>query len=501
MKKIWLLVLVLMLTSTLSTVAAQSERTVITPQTARQVTELIRLGRGTTEHVAVSPDGETIAVASTVGVWVYQASALDTPLEPPLLDTHNIAKALAFSPDGSLLAVTTEDEVQFWDAASLERVAANELERVSEAFAFSPDGSLLAFNLGYNGILLWNIADQSAQGQISANMQGNASVVFSPDGALIAGATSDYKVHLWQTADFSEVAALSGHTGYVYDLAFNADGSLLASASYDKTVRLWDAASGSEVGVLAGDDAQPLNQAYSVAFSPSGLLASGHANGALALWNVGETSLQSVITGGAGDLVDVAFSPDGAQIVTASTQNRVQAWDVTSGLEIARTVGHTNYIPAAVFSPDSAVLAIADWDENAWLWETANRQQLNFAPVVSNVTHNVIKIDNLLAYAPDGSLLATTDAFDIILLDAASGREVRRLDDCNGMMVSFAFSPDSTLLAVASSDGLCLFDVGTGDLSAAFTSNDWLNSVVFSPDQTMIATTSKDHTARVYGLP
>jgi WD40 repeat protein len=97
--------------------------------------------------------------------------------------------------------------------------------------------------------------------------------------------------------------------------------------------------------------------------------------------------------------------------------------------------------------------------------------------------------------------VASTDGFDVILLDAATRAEVRRLTDCAGLLASLAFSPDSTLLAQASSQGLCLTLVATGEQLAFFPSGDWLNGVTFSPDQTLIATVGKDHTARVYGLP
>ena len=56
-------------------------------------------------------------------------------------------------------------------------------------------------------------------------------------------------------------------------------------------------------------------------------------------------------------------------------------------------------------------------------------------------------------------------------------------------------------MALASSDGMCLYDVAGGTQLAAFTTSDWANTAAFSPDQSLIAVASKDHTVRVYGLP
>ncbi len=91
--------------------AQENSRPVITSSNGQQVVEKIRLGRGSAEHVAYSPDGQMLAVASSVGVWLYQASALDTGTEPPLIPTPAAAEALAFSPDGSTLAIASDPQI------------------------------------------------------------------------------------------------------------------------------------------------------------------------------------------------------------------------------------------------------------------------------------------------------------------------------------------------------------------------------------------------------
>lgn len=501
MKRVCVFLFVALLVVTLTPALAQDSRQPITPANAAQLAELIRLGRSTTEHVAFSPDGQTLAVASKIGVWLYSPAALDTASEPPLIATPKVAEAIAYSPDGALLAIASNSAVHLYDTAAGQIAGSVTLQRGSQSIAFSPDGALLAINVGSGGIILWDMAAGAEKAVIAANMQADAMMAFSPDGALLAGSTTDYSVHLWQVADGSEKAALPGHTRYVYDVAFSPDGATLASASYDKTVRLWDVVSGGEAGVLAGTEAQPLDEVYSLAFMDNMVLVSGHAKGRYAVWDAASQVLAAVIETGGGSLLDLAFSPDGAQLAVASSANVAQLWDTASGALLLATVGHTNYMAAAVFSPDSATLAIADWDKHIWQWDTASRQELHLTTPLPDMVGTGLRNDTMLAYSPDGSLLASTDGFSIALSAPVSGAEIRRLTGCKGMVMSFAFSPDSALLAVAASDGLCLYDVATGVLAASFVANDWLNTVAFSPDQTMIATTGKDHTARVYGLP
>src|SRR5690606_9523155 len=129
----------------------------------------------------------------------------------------------------------------------------------------------------------------------------------------------------------------------------------------------------------------------------------------------------------AGDMVDLAFSPDGSQLASASSLNVVHLWDVASGAELAATVGHTPYISATAFSPDSSTLVVADWDKNVWLWDTAARQELNSSLAVPGVTNTGLRSESGLAYSPDGSLIAISDGFDATLLDAA-GSPAGKLD-------------------------------------------------------------------------
>ena len=207
---------------------------------------LARLGKGGIgwgdRAVAWSPDGARLAVASRIGIWLYDAH---TGAEIALLTGHT----------GSVYSV-----------------------------AFSPDGLTLASGSWDDTIRLWDVASGQQQAILQGYTDGVTSVAFSPDGLTLAsGHGRDWTVRLWDVASGQQQAILEGHTSWVWSVAFSPDGLTLASGSYDGTVRLWDVATGQQQAILEGH----AWLVESVAFSPDGgRLASGSEDGTILLWDM-----------------------------------------------------------------------------------------------------------------------------------------------------------------------------------------------------------------------
>ena len=108
------------------------------------------------------------------------------------------------------------------------------------AVAFSPDGQLLASASRDNTIRLWDPATGASRGTLEGHSDWVSAVVFSPDGQLLASASNDNTIRLWDPATRASRGTLEGHSDWVSAVVFSPDGQLLASASWDKTVRLWD---------------------------------------------------------------------------------------------------------------------------------------------------------------------------------------------------------------------------------------------------------------------
>ena len=117
----------------------------------------------------------------------------------PLQTCHS--EAISFSPDGSLLAVATGNEVVLWDAASWQRLRAF---RTGQAFvrslAFHPTGCLLATAGDVPTLSLWDVEGRS-RGRFNWEIGKVQALAFAPDGMTAAAGGSGGKVAIWDVED------------------------------------------------------------------------------------------------------------------------------------------------------------------------------------------------------------------------------------------------------------------------------------------------------------
>jgi WD40 repeat protein/serine/threonine protein kinase len=452
--------------------------------------------------VTFSPQGDRLASASwdvTARVW-----DVETRRELFRVASNNAVWGVEFSPDGSLLAAAggvADPAVKVYDARTgkLVHTLEGHADRVG-CVAFHPDGHRLASCSQDKTVRIWELD----RGQEVLTLRGHADLVtrvlFDPKGWRLASSSDDGKLRVWDGTPQDigpgrSCVSLRGHTHKVFGLAFSPDGRQLASASQDRTVRVWDVAGGRMIRTLDGHT----NTVFAAAFSRDGLLVSGSHDGTTRVWDARTGALIHTQQGPEARARGLALSADGKLLVTSSLTApfEVWLWDVRQDetgprLEKRRQPleGHNGPAFGVAFSSDGKYVASAGVDGKVIVSDTATGQTqialarpgsrerawaVAFQPpagrrLAAGYSGKRVMIWDLadagkdpeillghtediysVAYSSDGRWLASASWHEVIIWDAAPGKEIkeiRRLGGYPGLIWSVAWSPDRRLLAV-----------------------------------------------------
>ena len=498
---------------------------------------MARLGKGYIGEIAFSPGGQYLAVASSIGVWIYEVA---TSRALMLIPTASEVFSVSFSPDGATLASGSWDgTVKLWDVATGEIIATLEGHTdVVRSVSFSPDGATLASGAGDGTVKLWDVMTGEPIATLEGHTAGVHSVSFSPDGATLASGSWDGTVKLWDVATHTTIATLQGHAdGGVSSVSFSPTGATLAAGIWDGTVKLWDVATHTTVATLEGH----VDQVRSVSFSPAGAtLASGSWDGTVKLWDVATHTAIATLEGHADWVRSVSFSPAGATLASGSWDGTVKLWDVATHTTIATLKGHADWVRSVSFSPDGTTLASGSGNAIG-LWDvathtaiatlqghTAGIVSVSFSPdgmtLASGSRDGTVKLwdvathttiatlqghtDRVLSvsFSPVGAILASGSWDDTIRLwDVATHTTIATLQGYAAGVVSVSFSPDGMTLASGSYDGsVKLWDVVSREIIKIITTleghADGVSSVSFSPNGTTLASGSYDGTVRLWDV-
>jgi WD40 repeat protein len=417
-------------------------------------------------QLAFSPDRKRLATVSLDGtckVWDpdnwQEVRSLPGNDRPPF-------EAVAWSPDGKLLAAGYDARVIVWNVDTYDVL--HTLETPGKGLlAFAPDGRTL-FTARHgcsqgerHAFTRWDVATGDQEGTYELPSRGGGCVFFqlSPDGRTLFVAQVD-PVDPQLRAYDAETGWERFHRGHrstVIAVAVSPDRRLLASGGSDHTVRLWNLA-----GWRPGEPSPPVrvleghtNEVWSVAFSPDGkLLASGGNEGVIRLWDVASGRKVRDLTGHSPACAYLAFSPDGRTIAAGGKKGTVNRWDVDTGQRKEPWPCHAGPVRPVAYSPDGRLLASGGSDATVQLLDAATGQQ------VQTFRGNTFFTN--VAFSPDGRTLAAVNEgpdATFRLWDLETKAE-RALTGHTGHILGLAFHPGGKLVATASWDGTVrLWDV------------------------------------------
>lgn len=273
---------------------------------------------------------------------------------------------VAFSADGTMLAVASGTTVRLIDIASGQtRAVLVHPDYRIRGVAFSPDGRRVATGSSDGTAIVCDTATGSRYFKIRANWSVTQlqDLAYSPDGRLLVTVSEDATAQIWDTTSRRRLHTLT-HDGVVYDLTFSSDGRLLATASFDCTARVWEVLGGRQVLRLTHG-----REVYGVAFSPDReLLATACRDKSARVWNVASGRRAFAVTHGDA-VLDVAFSKE-KLLATASADRTARIWDIATAEQRAE-FPHDGIVDRAVFSPDGRQLATVTRHKCAQVWQLA----------------------------------------------------------------------------------------------------------------------------------
>ena len=500
---------------------------------------------GTDIHkLAFSPDSVWLALGATETYTVLLIKVATPEMRFPLKVDQWVGQ-LAFSPDGHWLAAPSQYKARLWDLTKPDPAAAPLFlgghKGALVDLAFAPDGKWFATASSDQTAQLWSVSDRFTLAAVLRGHEGPLSgLAFDRDGRLLVTASEDSTVRLWDTSSptaepLASPAKEGGGDLQVWDLRavgsrasprilgdkldpgataiFSPDGQWLATVSgndgHDYFVHLWNLTTASPtrhiVPNITGFLASPV-------FSPDGrwLATASSGSPAVNLWDLkapDPVSRPKILRGHRGAVRDLAFSANGALLVSGATDGIALVWNLTEtdpSMNPRRLNGGdgSSIVRTVAISGDGRWVITGSWEEDhaARIWDLSNAstasapKKLSFSGRVFDVA---ISADGHWAAA--GSWDRTTQVLDLTRSDARPiilrGHTARTL--------SIAFSPDSEWLVTGNEDRTArLWNLTAADPatdSVVLRAPGKVGGVAFSPDGHWLALGQTEFRARPFG--
>lgn len=395
---------------------------------------------GVIASVAFSPGGATLAVTTTLGGPVRLLDVASRRVAAVLpAAAGSITATAQFSPDGDLLAVNSRSApfdgislgpstTQLWNAHDGQLLAT--LPEASGlwvgAMAFSPDGSVLATGTTLGSAQLWDIAAAVPSATVDPGDRSVSTMAFSPDGTTLAVAGSG-GTQLWDASGGKPIKKLPDAA--VDSLAFSPDGKVLAVGAAGGT-QLWDMPAGKLIKTLPAAAGSVVR---ALAFSPGGTLLAAAldttAGGTVQLWDIPGGHLSKTLTSPDFLLGSLAFSPGGSflaasgEVQSGTAGGATLLWQLPAGQLVGKLElsGQVTVSAAAgvAFSPDGTILAVGTGNgTQLWTWKGVPHQEAQLARILPTGPWTTP-----LAFAPGSDALAVSTLSGIQLWDAATGQQ------------------------------------------------------------------------------
>ena len=440
-----------------------------------------RIGKGTVNDLAYSPDSTILAVASSTGTWLYDTNSGN---ELALLTKNREGtNSIGFSPDGKTLATAGGNElVRIWNVETRKlmhtffglRRSINPL-----SVHFSSDGNTL---VGWhdNGMRIWDIEKSVFKQDMNIHFDRQSDITFHSNRiAVVNGNHKTIRYHDFSTDTTeeknSEHKINDAHKERITCVSVSPDGKMIASGSRDKTVRLWNAETETLHKTLKGNR-KPI---LSLTFSHDGSsIASTSEDKTVRVWNVDTGRRTHTFKTNSIHLHRVVFSPNGKTLASSSFDGIIHQWDLKKGKHKNTIVGHGRGFASKniVFSNDK-ITAATTYGYNHIILYDVNTQEMQ--AVLTGHKKRV----NCLSFSSDGKILASGSQDKTIRLwDVTTGEHKKTLRGHSEQVYHVVFKDNETLVSYGNDKTVRLWDVKKGRQKNNFKVGVFSHNIGFSPD-------------------
>lgn len=326
----------------------------------------------------------------TVRLWIAQGGRDDTPQpkdpisaeHPPVYSQPPVVTSVAYSPDGSLMAVSGYREVLLHkaDGSGLVGRLVGRSQRI-ESVAFSPDGKYLAVSGGnscrFGEIQLWDVAEKKLVKSVEVGFDLLFGISFSPDGKMVACGSAEKSVYLHSVPGLQPLIKFDNHSDWVFGTTFTRDSKHMVSTSRDKAIKLVEIATKNFVDDI---NYQVYNGGYfSVARNPvTDEVAVGGEEGLVRYYSIYKKQARTMNREDYnllrtyekldGPIHALAFSADGALLAVGGRSGEVRVYKTADGSRAATLKGHGGSIHTLAFHPKTGQLAAGGFDGSIRLY-------------------------------------------------------------------------------------------------------------------------------------
>ncbi|KAM3559595.1 hypothetical protein ARSEF4850_004076 [Beauveria asiatica] len=463
----------------------------------------------TVKHIALSPDSKKLAAATSNGLLVWE----DLSLKPITRDKGSLydkvgRECVAFSPDGTLIASASGASIGIWRTRATKENSYT--EESGQESGEEPGEEPRGEPRGEPGEAREPPADAITEPDESG--QG-LDAIEVPEEDSVRESVQD------SISDSDEESVQEGHAGGVTCLAFSPDSKFLVSGSNDMTARVWDMRTDKTAAVLK------YHKRYidSVTFSPDGsCIATGSGDRTIAIWR--HKSPGNWGNAGENDDGEAASK---SKLETRTWPDRILYGHTSSVLAVASApASRTNSSASFLLASSSIDKQLRIWDIDASTYHTvegvdpavlaANAQADNTSATGSVLLQGHRSGVCCAAISPDNTVVATA-SYDGMLCfwETMAGTQLGCSAKTNGHseeVLVMQFSPDGKLLVTATINRVAfVWDVSRASVQDAaweplvpryrFEHDDWPRDAVFDRHGRQVATACDDGKVRVFGVP